>query len=172
VTNKILSFEMNEILGRALNFATQSQENQQPTDQEAFYQEKYIAALEEKLKITQERDTMAAILEEKNSMLDSLIKYSAELERKLGISQGITDQGKFISWIDVVRKYFKSFNDSTEDYEMAVEKFIRDHNLDLKPVRSDSSPGNLSFGIPSVLHVEFAAYFSDLWQKNQQLKSI
>jgi hypothetical protein len=162
---------MNEILGRALNFANQSQENLQPADQEAFYQEKYIAALEEKLKITQERDTMAAILEEKNSMLESLIKYSAELERKLGISQGIIDQGKFMSWIDVVRKYFKSFNDSTDDYEMAVEKFIRDHNVDLKPVRSDSC-GNISYGIPSSLHVEFAAYFSDLWQKNLQLKSI
>ena len=164
---------MNEILSRALNFASKTQPmppearephfREQGADQETFYQEKYIVALEEKLRITQERDTMAAILEEKNAQLESLIAYSAELERKLGISEAVVEE-KLVCWIDVVKRYFKSFSDPIDSYEGPVQAFMTEHNLPLQLVQSDLYPQKY-YGIPSSLHVEFAAYFSELWQK-------
>jgi hypothetical protein len=154
---------MNDILSRALSFSSQTKSPE--TDQDSLYQAKYIAALEEKLKITQERDTMIRVLEEKNAQLESLIKYSAELERKLGISANVVAEEKTVSWLDVVRKYFKSFNDNPDLYDLAVKTFITDRNLVLEKVESDCSSGKLYYGIPTQFHVEFAAYFSDLWQK-------
>ena len=153
---------MNQILSRALSFSSQGNVPAD-NDQDSMYQAKYIAALEEKLKITMERDTMAKLLEEKTIQLQSLLKYSAELERKLGLSSDVVE-GSCSSWLDVVRKYFNSFHDDPEKYDMSVESFLKGHNLPIVKVDSDSSPGKF-YAIPLEVQVEFAAFFSDIWRK-------